>query len=373
MINRRVFAIAALVVAIIVILSVPAFADGPAAANWLKNQQNADGGFGSPESSVGATADTLIAVAATGDNAIAWAAGGQSALDYLKANVASISKAGDLGKVILALIASGQNPRTCCGTDLVAQLESMIAADGKIGGENDFINEHSFAMVALNSASRPVPAASVSYLLSRQIEDGSWSWNGDTTAGSGDNNTLAMVVVALAAAGVPADNPQIQKAITKLQGQQNSDGGFPYVSPSPWGTDSDANSTAVVIWALLAAGEDPGGVDWKYQGQDGHSAMDKLRAFQNDSGAFSWQDAMPGDNFMSTIQAVVALEWKTLPFARMEVGGSTDGGDTEVEATPASEPEALPQTGANLWAPVFVLLGSGATLTGIGVALRRRR
>ena len=369
--NRRTLVGAALVLTIVVTLAIPAWADGPAAVEWLKGQQNADGGFGSPDSSVGATADTLIAVAATGDNAIAWTAGGQSALDYLKANVASISKAGDLGKVVLALIASGQNPRTCCGTDLVSELESMIAADGKIGGESDFINEHSVAMLALSSASRPVPAASVNFLLTQQIEDGSWSWNGDTAAGSGDNNTTAMVVVALAAAGVPADNAQIQKAIAKLHGQQNSDGGFPYISPSPWGTDSDANSTAVVIWALLAAGEDPGGVDWKYEGQDGLSAMDKLRAFQNDSGAFSWQDAMPGDNFMSTIQAAIAIEWKTLPFARMDVGGST--ADGEAETTPETQPETLPSTGGNLWTPVFALLGSGATLTGIGVALRRRR
>ena len=96
--------------------------------------------------------------------------------------------------------------------------------------------------------------------------------------------------------------------------------------------------------------------------------MDKLRAFQNDSGAFSWQDAMPGDNFMSTIQAAVAIEWKTLPFARMNLGADTEG-----EAATEAGPEALPETGGNLWAPVFALLGSGATLTGIGLALRKRR
>jgi LPXTG-motif cell wall-anchored protein len=172
---------------------------------------------------------------------------------------------------------------------------------------------------------------------------------------------------------VPADNAQIQKAIAKLHEQQNGDGGFPYVSPSPWGTDSDANSTAVVIWALLAVGEDPGGVDWKVQGQDGLSAMDKLRAFQNDSGAFRWQDAMPDDNFLATIQAAVAIEWKTLPFARMDVGADTEVGAAAAETTPEAEPEALPETGGNLWTPVFALLGSGATLTGIGLALRRRR
>ncbi len=180
-----------------------------------------------------------------------------------------------------------------------------------------------------------------------------------------------MAVVALIAARVPADNAQIQKSIELFHEQQNEDGGFPYVKPSPWGTDSDANSTAVVMWALLAAGEDPAGVDWKVQGQDGRSALDKLRAFQNESGAFRWQDGISDDNFASTVQAAVAVELKTLPLATMNVGEPAQAEPGE------AEPGLLPETGANLadrlhpWMQVFALLGAGAALAGAGLLLRR--
>jgi hypothetical protein len=363
-IHKWFFAITiALVIALV--WAVPALADGPAAVAWLKAQQNADGGFGSPASAVGATADVLIAVAASGDNAIVWAVEGNTALDYLKANVSPTTKAGDLGKVVIALIASGQNPRTSLGMDVLAKVEGMVGEDGRIGGEGEFVNEHCWAIIAMSSARRPVPAAAVNYLRDIQIADGTWSWNGDTAAGNGDNNTAALAVVALIAAGVPAGDAQIQKTIAHFKEQQNEDGGFPYIKPSPFGTDSDSNSTAVVMWAIVAAGQDPAGVDWKYQEQDGHSVMDKLRAFQNEGGAFRWQDAVAADNFLSTVQAAAAIEFKTLPFAWMDVGDMA----TETEV---GEPTVLPETGAGVWMAVVALLGSGAALAGAGVALRKR-
>jgi hypothetical protein len=364
MIEKRMLC-GAVALAIVLALSLPVLADGPSAVAWLKVQQNADGGFGSPESTIGATADVLLAVASTGDNGIAWGENGSTPLDYLRANAPSITKAGDTAKVILALIASGQNPRTSAGLDLVAKLEGIIGSEGRIGGDNDFVNEHSYALIALSSAKRPIPSEAIDYLLGRQIADGTWSWNGDTTAGSGDNNTAAIVVVALIAAGVPADNAQIQKALAHFQEQQNEDGGFPYISPSPYGTDSDSNSSAVVMWAIEAAGGDPAGVEWKYGGQDGHSALDRLRAFQNESGAFRWQDGMAGDNFASTIQAVIALELKTLPFATMDAGAAKE---EMVEEPPA----ALPETGGTTSALTLVLLVGGAALSSVGLALRRR-
>ena len=348
-------------------LALPALADGPAAAAWLRTVQNADGGFGDPESSIGATADVLLAVAASGENAIGWAQeGGLPALAYLQTQAPALAKAGETAKVVLALVATGQNPRDLGGTDLVAVLEGLVGADGKIGGETEFVNEHCYALFALSSVQRPIPAASVDYLLQRQIADGTWSWNGGTAAGSGDNNTAAIAVTALIAAGVPADHPQVQKTLAHFEDQQNEDGGFPYVKPSPFGTDSDANSTAVVMWALLAAGQDPAGVDWKYQGQDGHSALDQLRALQNESGAFRWQQAVADDNFASTVQALIALELKTVPFAKMDVG------DAGLTASAAEEPVVLPETGANLWLQPLALLCGGIALLGAGLLIRRR-
>lgn len=358
---------AAIALAIALTVALPALADGSSAVAWLKSQQNADGGFGAPESTVGATADVLLAVAATGDNAIDWNQGENTPYSYLEANAESIAGLGDMGKVVLALIASGTNPRNLGVVDLINKLEGSLGSDGQYG-TSGMINDQAYAMIALGSAKRPAPSEAASYLLDRQIADGTWSWNGDTTEGTGDNNTAAIAVLALIAAGVPADNEQIQQTLAHLAGQQNEDGGFPYINPSPYGTDSDSNSTAVVMWAILAAGQDPAGAAWKYEGQDGYSALDKLRAFQNDGGAFRWQDAFPDDNFMSTVQAVIAQELKTLPFAWMDVG---DVGITAIEE-PAGEPETLPETGANLWIVAITLLSSGAALAGIGARLRKR-
>ena len=382
MTHKRFFS-SAIALIILFTLATPAFADSPGAVAWLRTQQNADGGFGSPASSVGATADAVLAVATTGENAFTWSNGGKTPLDFLKANIGSVKKAGDLAKVVLALTANGMTPRTVLEIDLIKKLETMIGSDGKIGGDADFINEHCVAMIALKSAFRPTNPQTVTYLANKQLKDGTWSWNGDMTEGSGDNNTTALSVIALAAAGVPADNGQIQKAMEHLKKQQNADGGFPYINPSPYGTDSDSNSTAVVMWAIIAVGQDPSGATWKYMYQDGTSVYDRIVAFQNDSGAFRWQDAMPDDNFLSTVQALIALEKKTLPFAKFDVdqpvkptptpepADETTTGATE-PTTEKAEPELLPVSGASLWLYAVMLLGSGAALTSIGLKLRKR-
>jgi hypothetical protein len=382
MVRKRIL-VTTIALIVVFTLAAPAFADGPSAVAWLRTQQNADGGFGSPASSVGATADTVLAAAASGENAFTWSKEGKTPLGFIKANIGSASKAGDVAKVILALTANGMSPRTALETDLIKKLEAMIGSEGKIGGQADFINEHCMAMIALKSAFRPTNPQTISYLASRQIKDGTWSWNGDTTEGSGDNNTTALAVVALVAAGVPKDNGQIQQAMVHLKKQQNADGGFPYINPSPYGTDSDSNSTAVVMWAIIAAGQDPAGTDWKVFTQDGTSVYDRIVSFQNASGAFRWQDAMPDDNFLSSVQALIALEQKTLPFARFDADQPVKPTPTPAPATETTtgttestiggeEPAFLPVSGANLWLYAATLLASGATLAGLGLKLRKR-
>jgi hypothetical protein len=356
----------AMAVAIALTLALPAWADAGDAVAWLQAQQNADGGFGSPTSTVGTTADVMLATAATGADPLAWSQDGKTPYSYLVSNAASIHAVGDMGKSILALIAVGMNPRQLDGTDLIQRLEATLGGNGAYG-DSGMINDQAYAMLALASAQRPIPDAAVNYLLQRQIEDGTWSWNGDTTAGAGDNNTAAFAVLALLAAGVPADHPQVVVTLDHYRGQQNADGGFPYVSPSPYGTDSDSNSTAVIMWAIVAAGQDPAGDAWKYQGQEGTSPLDRLRAFQNEDGAFRWQDAMADDNMLSTLQAPIALALKTLPFAYMDLG------QAPVATTTADAPQTtLPQTGANLWTAAIALLAGGALLIGIGKALKVR-
>ena len=94
--------------------AVLAAADTDAALDYLQTQQNADGGFGSgfsPDSSVGSTADAILAIVAAGGDPAAFDQGGNTPLSYLEANASQRATGGDLAKLILAAVAAGENPR----------------------------------------------------------------------------------------------------------------------------------------------------------------------------------------------------------------------------------------------------------------------
>jgi prenyltransferase beta subunit len=339
----------------------PVFAavDINAALDYLKTQQNADGGFGSgfsPGSTLSATADTVLAIVAAGGDLSDFEQGSNTPLTYLESQAPSATTGGDLSKLILAAIAAGQNPRQFGGVDSVAKLESLIGADGKIGTATDTFVAHTLAILALKSAQRPIPAMAVQYVKGAQQESGGWAWDG-TAATAVDTNTTAFALQALVAAGEAGSSEAVTRALAYYQGIQNEDGGWPYQNPSDFGTTTDANSTAVTIQAILAAGQAPDSADWT-------TAQDKtpiaaLEALQNPSGGFAWQATVPGDNLLATVQALPALAGKAFPFATMNVGE-------------AASPVALPQTGGAALNLSAILLLTGLALAGGGYALRRR-
>ena len=356
----------ALVLALLLAGALPALgfaaADMNAALDYLKTQQNADGGFGSgfsPDSAIGSTADAVLAIVSAGGDLATFDQGGSTPLTYLAANTPTTG--GDLAKLIMALVAAGQNPRDFGGVDSVAALEGMVGVDGMIGTENDTFVAHTLAVLALSSVQRPIPAASVDIIKAAQQENGSWAWDG-TAATAGDTNTTAFAVQALVAAGEAADSEAVTKALAYYKSIQNDDGGLPYQNPSDYGTDTDANSTAVVIQAIIAAGQDPAGADWTAASGTPVAA---LEALQNESGAFAWQAAMPDDNLLATVQALPALAGKAFPIASMEVD--------ELEATPLTAPETMPETGGALANLAVLMLAGGTALAGGGLALRWRR
>jgi hypothetical protein len=341
-------------------LPVLAAMDSPAALDYLRSQQNADGGFGSgfsPDSTIGSTADVVLAIVAVGGDPASFDQDGHTPMTYLAANAASATTSGDLAKLILAAIAVGENPRRLGGLDLVTKLESTIGADGKIGTGTDTFVGHALAILALKSAQRPIPAAAIAYTKSAQQDDGSWAWDGSTGT-AGDTNSTAFAVQALLAAGEPAGNDAVTQALAYYQGIQNEDGGWPYQNPSEYGTATDANSTAVTIQAILAAGQDPAGTDWTTEA--GNTPVAALESLQNAGGAFAWQAAMPDDNLLATIQALPALAGKAFPFASMDVGA-------------AAAPTTVPKTGGAVVGLTLPLLLSGLALAGSGYALSRRR
>jgi hypothetical protein len=340
-------------------LPVLAAADVTAALDYLQAQQNADGGFGSgfsPDSTLGSTADVVLAIVAAGGDLAAFDQDGSTPLTYLEANASSATSGGDLSKLILAAIAAGENPRDFGGVDSVAKLEGLADTSGRIGGETDTFVSHVLAVLALSSAQRPIPAAAVETIKDAQQENGSWAWDG-TAETAGDTNTTAFAVQALVAGGEDPGSDPVANALAYYKGIQNEDGGWPYQNPSDYGTATDANSTAVTIQAIVAAGQDPAGPDWA-AGEN--TPVAALEALQNESGAFAWQAAVPDDNLLATVQALPALAGKAFPLATMDVGQ-------------AAAPPTVPETGGGAVALAVPLLLSGFALAGGGYLLRRRK
>ena len=121
--------------------------------------------------------------------------------------------------------------------DVTAHIVEMLAALGLSGSE---------------SCQR-----GVRWLLDAQEDDGSWfgRWGANFVYGTG------AVVPALVAAGIPADDPRIRRAVRWLELHQGGDGGWgedmrSYRDPAWIGRGaSTASQTAWALLALLAAGE----------------------------------------------------------------------------------------------------------------------
>jgi hypothetical protein len=353
--------VAWLVLVSLIALALPVWAGDPVETGlaYLSAQQQPDGGFTngfSEGSDLGTTCDVILAIAAGGQDASTWVSDDDhSPLDYLYTQIAEgeVDKLGPKAKITLALLATGQDPADFAGHDLIAELNA--AYDETTCGYGETMFDHALTLLALSDADRPIPDEAVRYLLDNQLADGAWALFSDTDS-AGDTNTTALAIQAL----IATDQQQgIDEAFAYLHGVQNDDGGFPYQSPSDYGTGTDANSTALVIQALLAAGESLS--DWSPAGA---SPLDALMAlYDSDSGAFLWQMAVPGPNVLATAQAIPAIASYT--FVSMP----------HVEAGRAPEPETapitLPQSGGLGLAPV-ILVAMGILGLGLGLTSRHR-
>lgn len=354
----RVFLIGILILGSLAALALPARADDPieTALAYLATQQQSDGGFTngfSEGSDLGTTCDVILAIVAAGQDPQSWrSADGHSPLDYLQAQIdaGSVNTVGLRAKVALALAAVGIDPADFSPA-LLDEIEA--AYDSASGSFGSTLFDQALAMLALHHHGRSIPAQAVAYLLDNQTDDGAWALFGGTAADTGDTNTTALVIQALLAAG---NDEALDEALAYLQRVQNQDGGFPYQNPSQYGTDTDANSTACVLQALTAA-EEPLS-DWAPAGVDPRGALEAL--YDPASGAFFWQAAFATPNVLATAQAIPALAGYTfLDLPQVRTAWSAE----------APAPVVLPATGgtARPWPAAALLL---AAALGMGLALR---
>jgi hypothetical protein len=237
------------------------------AADFVSDSQNGDGSFPG-FSPIGSTSDAVLSFVGIGR-------GRQEvdkALDYLETSTAEIDTIGEIGKVTMAEVAGGRDPRVFGERDLVQEILDSEQPDGHYGAhtaDDPFdgeVTDHVLAMLALEATPDVDPSSnSLVWLLSAQCEDGGWQHPGPQESNEdehcftgdaesdffrSDTNTTSIAVQAVASHPDAAPYRHNPKRFFKRIRDPKKDG---------WGYDwttrlTDANSTALAIQAYVALG-----------------------------------------------------------------------------------------------------------------------
>ncbi|MGR6837551.1 S-layer homology domain-containing protein [Syntrophomonas erecta] len=325
-----------LVVAIMLVCSMipPAYGEpnGPVAnsiqqaVTYLKGVQNPDGGFpwqdGDETSDPVATAWVVMALKAAGEDSQGntWIKEGKHPVDYLCQKTHLLETTCDYARTGIAL-AGKDSP-----AHLLQKIESFQQPNGHFGqtalGEDGFINSHMWSILALHTNGVKIshPEKALQWLLSRQNEDGGFGWyeNLDSDA---DDTAVAVQVMAILGEK-PGQSTSLQKALNYLKTCQQADGGF----NSGWADrQSNTSTSAWVLQALTAAGEDPYSQKWSVKG---NNVVDYLFSCQDKSGSFRWIAGEKSAPLQSTAFALSALS------SLSEVSSRWPGRKAEVNPDP---------------------------------------
>lgn len=287
------------------------FLAAQAALQWMAPQQQANGSYGN---NVGATLDVLLSVRAGNLDPQLWRSdAGASLVDFLRSAGPAFANgsAAGAGKLAVGVAAAGLDPHAFGALNLVTKINSYYdSATGAFGANTQ---DQAWSILGLVAAGEDVPAAAVQRLASLANADGGWSWAAGVDS---DVDSTALVVQALIAAGQPASAPAVVQGLAYLRGVQltNSDGGFAASPTQPWGTRSNTNSTAFAVQGVLAAGQDPLSAAWTVSAT---TPISFLLGQQLPEGGFAYVDP-PADLF-ATQQVVPALMGKSFPYASQAV------------------------------------------------------
>lgn len=260
-----------------------------AGAAYIRSQQQPGGGYAS---SPGQTMDAIYALRSAGYDPAKDSVGGLTPVDYLRANAAALTSPGAAAKGALAAKALGLDPKAVNGVDLPGLVAAAYDPDTGAYASDDF--SQSIAMIGLACTGHPVEARAIDALRATQVEtDGGWGFGGGS-----DPDTTAVAIQALVATGVPATDPALVQALAYVKASQGNDGGWGF-DPS----ESNASSTAYVVQALIALGEDPQAAAWE---KGGVTPLEYLLSEQNADGSFKGFDPAYATN-----QALPALAGRT--------------------------------------------------------------
>jgi len=331
------------------------------AVAWLHTQQGADGTVAGNASR---TEETVWGLIANTLPLADFSTSGKTLVDSLRTHLADEEKsAGNIGSLVMAVSAAGLDATSFGGHNLLQDLQCTY--DPQTGAYNAQLFNDALAVLALPAGAAPAKAKA--FLASQQQADGGWEFQ----PGFGtDSNTTALVLMALVSSD-GLDSTVKDRALTFLKLHQKPSGGFEYSAPFAPPGDSDPNSDALVIEALLATGENPTGVAWSI---GDHNPLSDLLTFRYTNGGFGFNrpdsSATAAPDAASTTQALPALASTHLPVKATAGVMPTSCPATaapSATATPVAAPSQLPRTGSP---PISALVG--LALIGLGWRLRRR-
>jgi energy-coupling factor transport system substrate-specific component len=300
---------AAVVAALAVVLGAGLFAPAPAAASsasraaaYLTGSQNSDGGFGGGRGQSSTQIHTgwaALGLAATGRNPADVSSGGNSIVDYMRSKVGSVNDIGELERTVLALSASGVDPRSFGGRDLVAELRRKRSSNGSWSSNNGWT---AFGALALKATGSPGVRGSARWLVRHQNRDGGFGFRPKAVS---DVDDTGAVLQALAAGGLRGSK-SMRRAIRYLKRVQNPDGGFAQMRRQA----SNAQSTSWAVQGLVAAGRNPA----RFR-RSGRNPLGYLKGLQAGDGSIRYSRSSGQTPVWVTAQALDALERKAFPLA----------------------------------------------------------
>ena len=294
-------------------------------ASNLKDGDHVVGKFG-PD--LGQTSDVALGLAATGGQTATLA----KVLSYLEAHGAAYVHgdpttgekvgahyAGSTGKLALVAQATGKNPSSFGGFNLISELRKLMGKDGRFRDDSkfgDFSNPigQSFDILALKrGAPEGAPRSSIENLLTAQCADGGFAEAfpkaGAACSSSPDATGLALQALVATDNGCPA-----VKALSWLTAHQQADGSFASkaVDQSKPAT-ANVNSTAYAALGLVAGGQSTSKIVSylsAVQGTDGGLAVNPGTSNKKSDVYASAQalDAFAGSSFLTFGPSPIAVK-----------------------------------------------------------------
>ena len=281
---------------------------------------------------------------------------------YTSPGFGTLTSAGSTAKALVLAEATGADPTSFAGTDLVAGLEGTVAGDAPIQGRiqdkldpkeksaADYANVvgQAYAVMGLAAANSDQADAATQFLLAQQCKDGFFRLDFTKDPSAADQTCdgdpaskpdLDATAFAVHALSTVKDDPDaaahLKSAVTWLQGKQAADGSF----GGGTGTEApNSNSTGLAGWVLGEAGETTAAekaAAWVHGHQTAKSGPCRPHDAA-DVGAIAYDDAAlagvrkagitakTADQFRrATAQALPALQW--LPAASGDASPGEQG------------------------------------------------